>query len=253
MKTEPSVIKAILSDLEPTIAKMLEQAKLRHVEKFERKMTAYDEEMTKLHFIYDLVRSLGTYLVPTDKLIYLNAKGSTKGSIVISAIIDRDAIKYDLTTEVIYAGGHNVQCLHYRYITKTDLPKTKSKPEADEIKEKIKILTKREKLNNEIISYQKRILLAEEALKTAGLLSSAQIEKTVLSLPGGQYATTTWNDIVKVGADKNFKNEQDFLEYQIGIKKHLIESWKTTNLIWPAQEIQMLNKAIQSIQKKLLP
>jgi hypothetical protein len=68
-----------------------------------------------------LVTAFSNFLKEDDKIEQVEIYKSIKG-LVISSIIIRDNQSYFFTTECIYAGGYNIQCLHVRYITKTNLP-----------------------------------------------------------------------------------------------------------------------------------
>jgi hypothetical protein len=69
----------------------------------------------------DLIKSVGNYIQPTDE--YTNLNVECRKEFVIGCEIIRDNKKYYFGTELIQAGGYNIQCLHYRYIAHTDLPR----------------------------------------------------------------------------------------------------------------------------------
>lgn len=71
----------------------------------------------------DIAKSVGHYLLENDELKNVNI-GTSMGKYLISFLVSRNGYPIGgLTTEVIRAGGHNIQTLHYRMITKTDLSK----------------------------------------------------------------------------------------------------------------------------------
>lgn len=85
---------------------------------FNRKIEDYKKSL-----VFDMIKSLSKNLIVGDESIgeiYLTRKA---GSIELSTIIKRDGVQYPFSTEMILAGGYNIQCLHYRYITRTNLPK----------------------------------------------------------------------------------------------------------------------------------
>lgn len=85
---------------------------------FNRKIEDYKKSL-----VFDMIKSLSKNLIVGDENIgeiYLTKKA---GSVEVSTTIKRDGVEYPFSTEMILAGGYNIQCLHYRYITRTNLPK----------------------------------------------------------------------------------------------------------------------------------
>ena len=243
----------IMDQLEPTIDKMVEQSKESYEGEDGRVMSKWLEQITRMQITYDLLRSIEVYTQPTDKLISLKASGSPKGSIVINAVIQRDVRDYGLSTDVIYAGGYNIQRLHYRYLTKTGLPKTGSSAEADKIKMEIKRLTKGEKLNAEIDRQRDRIATSQSKLDQALALSHEEIESAVMNDPNfGQYLNTTWADIVARGADKNYPGgESEFNQWLQDAKMDAMARWKKTNITFRENDIKAADREIARLEKKL--
>lgn len=87
--------------------------------KYGRLFTEFDRIITRYTLVRDFVKSVEKYTEVTDTLVKHELRYS-KGTLVITSQIKRDEVVHFLNTEVIYAGGHNIQRLHYRYIT---LPK----------------------------------------------------------------------------------------------------------------------------------
>jgi hypothetical protein len=139
---DKNIVNTILDELEPTIKDMVSQIEEWYVEKFKQSVTDYDREMFRFSLIVDLVKAVESYTKPTDKLISISAKRSGKGSIQISAQIERDGTVYPFETEAILAGGHSIQQLHYRYITKTRLGRTNNSEITTVFKNKVKQLSK---------------------------------------------------------------------------------------------------------------
>jgi hypothetical protein len=80
----------------------------------------------KLGLKYKLFNSLVSYIQETDIITEIKLSKSVKG-LEIDCNITRDGVTYEFNTRAIEAGGHDIQCFHYRYITKTSLPKTEDK------------------------------------------------------------------------------------------------------------------------------
>lgn len=70
----------------------------------------------------DFVRAFAGYCNENDKVTILSNGKNEKGFNIIS-IVERNGEQYSMEMQLILAGGHNVQCLHFRYIVKTSLPK----------------------------------------------------------------------------------------------------------------------------------
>jgi hypothetical protein len=246
-----NIVNVILEALEPTIVEMVAATEKWFVETFKQEFTKYDRESARINLIYDMVKSIESYTMPTDSLITLNVRKSAKGNIEISSQIQREGIAYIFSTEAIYAGGHNIQRLHYRYIVKTDLPKTGATEITKEYSEKIKKMSKLEKLNGEIQSYEIRIERAKEDLETNLKLSDDEIIK-ILKDKNDWYEWPTWSEIVKRDAAKNYNNDESYYNQQIknGIANK-IESWKIQNIVWKQKYIVDYEKSIKKLQTKL--
>lgn len=80
----------------------------------------------KLGLKYKLFNSLANYIQETDVITEIKLTKSVKG-LEINCNVTRDGVTYEFNTRAIEAGGYDIQCFHYRYITKTSLPKTEDK------------------------------------------------------------------------------------------------------------------------------
>jgi len=248
-----NIVNVILDSLEPTITEMVAATEKWFIETFEQEFTKYDRELARLNLIFDMIKAVETYTQPTDSLISLNVSKSAKGNIEISAQLQRDGEAYNFVTEAIYAGGHNIQRLHYRYIVKTDIPKTGASEISKEYSEKIKKMSKLEKLNKEILDYGLRIKRATEDAESNSKLSDAQIIQTLRDNPRETwYEWPSWEEIVKRDAAKNYKNSEEYYnaEREKGIADR-IASWKQMNIEWKKKTILDYQKTIKKLQAKL--
>ena len=190
-----------------------------------------DMELRGQRFILnDMVKSIEMYTLPTDSLLSMNVRKSVKGNIQIDAQIQRGENTYSFQTEAIYAGGHNIQRLHYRYIVKTSIPKTGASEISKEYSEKIKKMSKLEKLNKEIESYQVRIERTKEKIEVNSKLNDDEI-LNVLNSKEDSYKWPTWSEIVKRGANVNYDNDENVFNQK---RKESIQSriklWKDMNI-----------------------
>jgi hypothetical protein len=80
----------------------------------------------KLGLKYKLFVSLTTYIQETDIISDVTLDRNVKG-LEITCNVTRDGVAHSFNTRAIEAGGYDIQCFHYRYITKTTLPKTEDK------------------------------------------------------------------------------------------------------------------------------
>ena len=245
-----NIVNVILDALEPTIVEMVATTEKWFVETFKQEFTKYDREMARINLIYDMVKSIEMYTLPTDSLISLNVRKSAKGNIEISSQIQREKTAYSFQTEAIYAGGHNIQRLHYRYIVKTNIPKTGESIVTKEYADKIKKMSKLEKINKEIREYELRIEKTAKDAESNSKLNDDQII-SVLKSNKDWYEWPTWKEIVKRDAAENYNNDETFYnlerENQIARK---IASWKHMNIEWKLKYAENWKKELKKLQAK---
>lgn len=248
-KTGNEFIDFLEKEIQPLINEIVKAHKA-HAEKEGRSWSDFDTEYTELGLKYDLFKALGKYTKPTDKLMYHTVSKSKKGSLTIDAIIDRDGERYPLYTEVIYAGGYNIQRLHFRYITKTKLPSLSSNPYADKIKSELQRLSKGDKIKREIEFYEKAIIKHTENIKE---LESESDEETLRKddFWYNKMSKLDWDEIVRRGADKNYdydknKFEQSKEEYKMDILRR-----KKTKIQFKNKDIESYKASIKKLQSKL--
>lgn len=248
-----NIVNVILDALEPTIVEMVAATETWFVKTFNQEFTKFDREMARLNLIFDMVKAVETYTQPTDSLLSLNVSKSAKGNIEIAAQIHRNGNTYAFSTEAIYAGGHNIQRLHYRYITKTSIPKTGASQMTKEYSDKIKKMSKAEKLNNDIKSYEARILRMQQEIEANLKLNDTEIIQVIKDNPRDSwYEWPTWSEIVKRGVADNYDNDEAYYNQQMkdSIAKK-IESWKNMNITWKEKSIVDFTKEIKKLQSKL--
>jgi len=249
---ENDIMNVILDSLEQTITEMAAEIETWFRKKFPKNIiTKYDRESWRISLIRDMVKAVEKYTLPSDTLVDIQSNEGNKGNIEIIAKIQRDGEVYDFRTEAIYAGGNNIQVLHYRYITKTRLPKTGISTLTKEYDAKYKKLSKLEKLNTEINRYQTRITKAEEDVAINSKMNDDEIIQA-LKDGGDWYEWPTWAEIVKRDAAKNYNNDEAYYNQQMedSIAKK-IEYWKNINITWKERSIVELSKEIVKLQKKI--
>ena len=249
-------VDVLLEELNPVIQKLVDAQKPEFEKLFKQKMSDTDEEMARLNLTYKLLSSIESYTLPTDKLVNFNSVGSSKGSIVISAVIERDGQPYNLSTEVISAGGYNIQGFHYRYLTNTKLPKKGDLTESKKIDEKIKRLTKVEKLEKEINYYKQRIDSAKESIIKYEKYSDEDFyeayKESLIKRGERIYEFPTWKEIVKRGADKNYDySEELYDKRKIESKLSEISHAKYLFLENPKSSLKGYEKELKKLESKL--
>jgi hypothetical protein len=241
------ILTALADDIQTLIGKH-EEAFEKH---FERPMTDYDKELTRLNIIWDMVKAIETYTLPTDNLITISSYSSPKGNLTISAQIERDGTVYNFNTEVIYAGGYNIQRLHYRYITKTNIPKTGNTTISSQYQEKIKKLSKLEKLNKEIENYEARIKATQEKIEVNSKLNDNEI-LNLLKSKEDWYKWPTWSEIIKRGADVNYDNDENVFNQKR--EEHIqfkIKFWKDMNVDSQRKYLADYQRTVNKLNAKL--
>lgn len=159
-------LQSVLEIAKPKIDEMLSKFVANQLKK-NKHFRPFDAEMYELGITIDLMKAFGKYVKPTDVVSNVRIDTS-KGVIIIDCDVTRDGYTHILTTEMIYAGGYNIQCLHYRYISHTDLRSNENNTAADALIAKRVKLTKTEQINQSIeceMSRYNRLMSEFNALK----------------------------------------------------------------------------------------
>lgn len=249
--TKEHVVSEILVSLADDIQNLIGKHEQAYQKQFERPMSAYDKELTRLNIIFDMVKAIETYTLQTDSLVSVSSAISAKGNLEIFAQIQRGEQVYPFTTEVIYAGGYNIQRLHYRYITKTSIPSTNNRQVTAEYADKIKKLTKLEKINLEIQRFSDRIKENEERLQINRAKTDAQIFDEIADTEYRE-CWPSWKEIVKRGADKNYNySEEEYNTKRLASNERQLEFWKSMNVKSVANQLIAFQKELIKLNKKI--
>ena len=255
VEAKSALVDTILDKLKPDIDKMVSTIEAVY-KKQKLTFTEFDRELTRLNVVFDMLKSIEKYTLPTDKLVKITSSVARNGSMKISSTINRDGNDYYLSTDAILAGGYNIQRLHYRYLTNTSLPKTNNNTVTSEYQDKIKKMSKAEKLNMEIKNWEERMKKNAEHIEWASKLSDDEIYQRIKD---GDNASKdkladdpSWEEIVKRGAAKNYNNDKDYYYSEMEkYKQSSIEFWKTKNIKWKQQDNVMGEKELVKLNKKL--
>lgn len=243
------VIDKLITISQPIVAEIILKERKRADDELKR-FTKYDEEMISLSLRFDLIKALSKYIEKTDTLISAKLSNSSKGSFVIESIISRDGKEYGFTTDVIYAGGYNIQRLHYRYLVKTKLPKVNASTATNNITEKIKKLNKEERINRDINYYQDLIIKTKKKIAEAEKMSDEEI------LNQNEYynrsGNNTWQDMIDRGADKNFGyDENKFNASQKEYRTNIINQFKHSRIVVDKNRVKEFEENIKKLENKL--
>ena len=258
-ETKNPLINRLLVELKPLIIDIIEATKKKY-EKEDREFTKYDAYYTEIVLKYDMVKALEKYTQPTDKMSGVIVKNSNKGSLQISCIIERDGTKYPFNTEVIYAGGYNIQKLHFRYLTKTTLPYTGQSAETQKLKAELSKLSKGEKLQKDIEILKQRIENNQKVIDTNSKLSDKEIIKIVSADGYGRTSTGGWFasqlqllkwDELSDDQKERFGNKSAMEKDNKEQTESAITWWKKRNIEWKKQDIASSKKEMEKLQKKL--
>jgi hypothetical protein len=258
-ETKNPLINRLLVELKPLIADIIEDTRQRY-KKDDKVFSEYDAYYTEITLKFDMVKALEKYTQPTDKLSDVVVKNSSKGSFQIRCMVERDGVKYPFSTEVIYAGGYNIQKLHFRYLTKTTLPYTGQSAETQKLKAELAKLSKGERLQKEIEQNQNVIKYQQNLVDTNSKLSDKEIIK-IVSAPG--YGTTPtggwfasqlkplkWDELGDSQKER-FGNKAAMEKYNKEETEYSIARWKERNIKWPIGYIKTAKENIVKVQKKL--
>jgi hypothetical protein len=244
------LIGEVLTILEPRVEKLMNTYQTNYQLKFKKSPSKFDLECTEAYLVFDIIKSFGKYTKEGDTIVEIKSSTSIKGNLEINGVIKRDNVDYNFRTEAIYAGGHNIQRLHYRYLTKTKLPQSIS-PIVKEFNERIKKMNKVQRLEEDL----KRV----ESVKTkmlAGIEKYSKMNDDELleeSKKGPYYYEfPTWEIICERGADKNYDySEEKYINHVKESKQKDLETFKKHNILHPQMRIPQLDKDIKKIKTKI--
>jgi GNAT superfamily N-acetyltransferase len=165
----PSIDK-LLKDLQPKINELIEKQKELVIKESTkifgepRPMTELDVQFYEAGLIFKMVQSFNKYLKNTDELydVSIDKRGDL---FEVNGKVKRDGRTYKFSTELISAGGYNIQEYHYRYIIKTDLPSSNENSAVENIKAKMGVLKKIRTIDEDIERYSKYISNDEKELR----------------------------------------------------------------------------------------
>lgn len=241
----------VLTALDPTITQICERMKQNMIEAYAKKgidykWTAFDQQITRISIIIDMLKSFQKYTKPSDQLVTIVPKEGAKG-IEITAEIERDGQIYQYYTHAIYAGGYNIQREHLRYLTKTKLPKVNSDL-ASEYINKMKGLKKAERLQMDIKDLYKRAKYFEDRIAEVGHLTDEQWAERLEAQGHWAWDRPEWKDMPK---KHNFNNDEAFYNAEgLRLQQEQIKREKVS-VERDRDYLKSVQKAIKKAEAKL--
>ena len=214
--------------------RIIESEKAHYLKQMGRELTItpHMEKMIRLSLVIDLMKALQNYILPTDTLEQMNWYEGAKG-IEIHARINRNEETHYFMTEAITAGGYNIQRFHYRYITKTKMPRVMSDL-AKEYVEEQKKMNKIERLENELKGLTNRLEEKQNEFNAYSVMSREEL-------------------IEAMKADTMFAWRYEAWETRgdVEVLEDGIRSMKNWHIEWPKRDIKNITKQIAKLEVKI--
>lgn len=235
---DQSITSQILSNIDSTLDQMTERIFKSLQERSQTELNSRDKEYIKLSLQFDLIKSIEKYTLSSDQLVSdVKVRQSIKGNIEISCSIERDNKEYKFSTEAIYAGGYNIQRLHYRYITHTSLSKTSNNVLTSEYKNKIKRYNKQETIKRELERLNKVLSRLQKELSDFNNETSEERFKNATA----HLTQYKWEGIVEGSI---YKTEQEFYQAQEEFNQQALDRYIARK--------SRINEGIKSIKKDIV-
>ena len=261
MKTSNAVLNSVLDQTVDFRANVLKE-QIAFVEKqLERKCTEREIQHMEIAMIHDVAKSIGKYVVDTDALVGDWNVYMDQGKLTISANIERDGDVFPFSTDVIWAGGYNIQKLHIRYIVKTKLSRIGNSEDAKEINEVIKKMKKEDRIMEDIDREHKSIhkceayIIGHDGLTDEQLFdlhvekSYADTTTNMYDILVGNYCWDILDDLIKEryyeGCEESFNSKVLSDEWKKGVDDVRKE------IIRLGHCIKSHTKKIEKLQQKL--
>jgi hypothetical protein len=215
-------------------ARIIESEKKEYLKKTGKEMnvTPWMEKMIRLSLVIDLMKALQNYVLPTDELEEMGWYEGPKG-LEIHARINRNGEKHYFLTEAITAGGYNIQRLHYRYLTKTKMPRVFGNLAAEYVEEQKK-MNKIERLENELKGLTNRLEEKQNEFNTYSAMNREELMEAMKEDKMFAWRYEAW------------ENRGD-----VEVLEEGIQSMKNWHIDWPKRDIKNLTKQIAKLEVKI--
>lgn len=237
---------AVIETAQPLIDDKVAAYKLAYKEEHERDPSELQVAMYERGLVAHFVTAFGRYIKDTDLVEVNSFKSGRAGVLVFDVTVTREGIAVGMITEMIVAGGHSVQCAHYRYISKTSLMKlNQPHPLIKKLQDERKRMDKRQR-----IEYDMNLVKRNQESARAGFQKMIAFtdEEILVREPLAGY---TWENLDEF-ARQRWGSKEQFDTYIDGQRKQYIHyhryryNEKNYNKLLAIQEKE-LNKYIQKI------
>lgn len=116
-----SLTKHILEATKPVVNEILSRMRDQY-EQVGQEFKNDERQLQKIGVTYELLSTITSYLNENDKIVDYDID-TTGNRITADFLVERDGKEHHFSTQVIQAGGWNVQQLHTRYIVDSDFKK----------------------------------------------------------------------------------------------------------------------------------
>lgn len=249
MRIENKNIRLVVEKLVPQTLELVSNIKKQILSTENGRWGKYDQEYFERSVNFDMIKSLEKFITEDLKLHGVSAGVSKKGNLVIYSEWMNGREEHFLNTEVIYAGGHNIQRLHYRYLVKSSLPRIYGSEESKNYKKQI---TKSEKIResqNYITGLENRNTVSENKLEINKILTDGQIE-TLLKNDDSWVTDDFQSDVDWF--THNHGTYEKYLSWIDYTNKDSIIRWKDIHIRRVEVNISNLNNSIVNYKKQLL-
>lgn len=242
-------VNQILTVAEPFLVELIERYAARAAKKGEP-FTDRDREFVEVALVIDLVKATEKYLLATDVVSDLRFKTGSGGVVEINTDVTRDGGKFYIVTNMIVAGGYNVQCYHYRYLVKTNLPKTNNATALDALKAKVKKMKAEDRVKEEIARYENWLARTESELAELETKTDADVETEFYDFWVSRYGRRPSFDMLSEYAVANYGTPE---AYQADLNRQLDEKkqQRVHGIKYRKNLIKQIQKDIEKFKAKL--
>ena len=251
--TKSNPLKVILTNMKPQIEKGIEmcvaQEIAMHIDRNPNySVSEFGKECIEMSLIYDLFKSVVSYTNPSDEVKEFESGVSLKGNYEMSGTIIRDGKEYGFISEAIIADGA-INRAHYRYITRTSLPKG-SMEEAN----KVKAIIKKYNKVKSIETYRDQLIRFKQEAQDKydeGMTITREEHKQTL-VEEGKWLENNYDELYKEGFAqmRGWNNEQDYIKFLDKANEGQIDS-RIEHIGWSLTRVNQLTKSIKNEEVKL--